>query len=265
MWVRIGRDRRKEIAVAEDLKIESEGAQLAAHFARPAGVGRVPGVVLCHGFPQGPNGATSVGVTYPGLADRLSDLTGWAVLTFSFRGAGKSPGDFSVPGWLSDIDASVTWLLARPDVSGAGIIGSATGGALCVVHAASDDRVRGVCTLAAPASIRNWVDNPLQFVEHARRMGVIQSEGFPSNITAWAREIAELDPLAAAAKIPPRPFLILHGADDDVVPPEASVAYAEAAGPGAAEHRILAGAGHRLRHDPRVVALVAGWMSRQEQ
>lgn len=247
----------------EDLTVDAGEVPLAAHHARPPGLARVPGLILCHGFPQGPGGAASVGATYPALADRLSDLTGWAVATFSFRGAGRSPGDFAVSGWLADIGASVTWMSDRADVSGVWLAGSATGGALCVVHAAGDERVRGVATLAAPASIRNWVDNAPQFLDHARRMGVVTTEGFPPNLAAWAREIAELDPLAAAAKIPPRPFLVIHGAEDDVVPPEASVAFAEAAGPGT-EHRILAGAGHRLRHDPRVVALVAGWMSRQE-
>lgn len=248
----------------EDFTIESGEASLAAHLARPAGLARVPGLVLCHGFPQGPGGAASVGATYPALSDRLSDLTGWAVLTFSFRGAGRSTGDFCVSGWLTDIDAAVGHLGARPDVDGVWLVGSATGAALCVVHAAQDDRVRGVATLAAPATIRNWVDNAPQFLDHARRMGVIRSEGFPPDVADWAREIAEMDPLAAAAKLPPRSFLVLHGAEDDIVPPEASTAYAAAAGPGT-EHRILAGAGHRLRHDPRVVALLAGWMSRQER
>ncbi|MBI2169526.1 MAG: alpha/beta hydrolase [Actinobacteria bacterium] len=248
----------------EDLTIESQGARLVSHLARPAGVARVPGLVLCHGFPQGPGGAAVAGGTYPALADRLSGLTGWAVLTFNYRGTGGSTGDFSVGGWLADIDAAVTLLDDRSDVSGVWLAGSATGGALCVVHAAEDDRVRGVVTLAAPATLRNWVDNAPQFLDHARRMGVIQTAGFPPDVGAWAREIAELDPLTAAAKIPPRPFLVLHGGDDDIVPPESSTAYAEAAGP-STEHRILTGGGHRLRHDPRAVALLAGWMSRQEQ
>lgn len=248
----------------EDLTIETKEVDLAAHFARPGGLARVPGLVVCHGFPQGPGGAFSVGATYPALADRLSDLTGWAVLTFNFRGAGRSTGDFSVSGWLADIDAAVGWLGERPDVTGVWLVGSATGGALCVVHGAGDERVQGVATLAAPATIRHWVDNASQFLDHARRMGVIRTDDFPPDVGAWAREIAQLDPLAAAAKIPPRSFLVLHGGEDDVVPPQASTAYAEAAGPGT-EHRILAGAGHRLRHDPRVVALLAGWMSRQER
>jgi hypothetical protein len=32
---------------------------------------------------------------------------------------------------------------------------------------------------------------------------------------------------------------------------------------GSAELRIIQGAGHRLRHDPRAVAVLLGWMERQ--
>jgi putative redox protein len=30
-----------------------------------------------------------------------------------------------------------------------------------------------------------------------------------------------------------------------------------------AELRVIAGAGHRLRHDPRAVAVLFGWLDRQ--
>lgn len=245
-----------------DIRVASGDVDLAAHLARPPGIARVPGLVLCHGFPHGPGGGATVGGTYPPLADRLSHDTGWAVVTFNFRGTGASGGDFSISGWLHDVETMVGFLDERSDVDGVWLAGSATGGAVCICHAASDERIRGVATLAAPASIRHWVDNAPRFLDHAHRLGVLRTEGFPPATAAWAREIAELDPVAAAAKIAPRAFLVLHGADDDVVPPSSSVELAEAYGP-EVEHRILAGAGHRLRHDPRVVALVAGWMSRQ--
>jgi putative redox protein len=33
---------------------------------------------------------------------------------------------------------------------------------------------------------------------------------------------------------------------------------------GSAELRIIQGAGHRLRHDPRAVAVLLGWLERQD-
>jgi uncharacterized protein len=32
---------------------------------------------------------------------------------------------------------------------------------------------------------------------------------------------------------------------------------------GQADLRVIAGAGHRLRHDPRAIAALMGWMERQ--
>lgn len=245
------------------LVIDAGDVRLAGHLARPAGLGRVPGLVLCHGFPHGPGGAATAGGTYPMLADQLARETGWAVLTFNFRGTGRSSGYFSVGGWLADLDAAVGHLDERPDVTGVWLAGSGTGGTMCVGHGGDDPRVLGVATMAAPATLRHWVDNAPRFLEHARRLGVIREGASPPDVAAWAREIADFDPIAAAREIPPRSFLVLHGAEDAVVPPSASTAFAEAAGP-ETEHRILSGGGHRLRHDPRVVALLAGWMSRQE-
>ncbi len=65
------------------------------------------------------------------------------------------------------------------------------------------------------------------------------------------------------SKLAPRPLLVVHGTDDDVVPVSDARALVDAAG-GPVELRILVGAGHRLRHDPRAVAILLGWMDRQQ-
>src|SRR2546430_8155141 len=84
-----------------DETMDSDGLRLASHLARPPGFARVPGLVLCHGFPTGPRGGGSSASTYPELAERLARGTGSAVPTFAFRGTGSSAGDFSLAGWLS--------------------------------------------------------------------------------------------------------------------------------------------------------------------
>ena len=58
-----------------------------------------------------------------------------------------------------------------------------------------------------------------------------------------------------------KPLLIVHGDDDESVPIIDPRLLAEAHG--AAELRIVAGAGHRLRHDPRAVAILLGWLDRE--
>ena len=55
----------------------------------------------------------------------------------------------------------------------------------------------------------------------------------------------------------------MHGQDDDSVEVGAARQLVAAAGGDAeVELRVLFGAGHRLRHDPRAIAVLVGWASR---
>ena len=246
-----------------ELTFESEGLTLVGHLARPASVGAKPppGLVLCHGFPAGPGGAATSAQTYPALANRLTAETGWTVLTFNFRGTGKSQGHFSLGGWLNDLRAAVARLVEE-GVSGVWIAGSSTGGALAICEAAADPRVRGVAVLAAPATFDMWAGHPRRFLEHARSIGVITNRHFPPDFEAWTNELADIRALDVVDKVPPRPLLIMHGTDDDTVPLQDARTLATAAG-GQVDLRLVHGAGHRLRHDPRAVAFLLGWMERQ--
>jgi uncharacterized protein len=245
--------------------IESDGLHLVAHLALPdpdvRDEGPVPGLVLCHGFPVGGMGAASTGLTYPQLADRIAEEAGWAVLTFNFRGSGGSGGDFSLGGWLADLRAAVDHLCDRPDVHGVWLCGASTGGSLAVCLASEDERVRGVAALAARADFDDWAAHPKRLLDHARQIGLIRHRDFPSDPEAWARELREVRPLALAAKLAPRPLLVVHGAEDEVVPVVDARALVDCHGH--AELRVLKGAGHQLRHDPRAVAVLLGWLERQ--
>src|SRR5437763_11612001 len=98
--------------------VVSGGLRLAAHIARPTPGSEAPGnpgMVVCHGFPNGPKSAAASGQTYPELADRLAEDAGWTVLTFNFRGTGQSEGDFSLGGWLADLRAAVDFLAEDVD------------------------------------------------------------------------------------------------------------------------------------------------------
>jgi putative redox protein len=52
----------------------------------------------------------------------------------------------------------------------------------------------------------------------------------------------------------------MHGSDDDLVPVFDARVLVDAHGD--AELRIIGGAGHRLRHDPRAIAVLLGWLDR---
>ena len=242
-------------------ELVSDGLRLGAHFARPLGVTRVPGLLVLPGFPRGAGGAAALGNTDQTLCDRIARESGWAGLTFTFRGTGPSAGDFSIEGWLADVRAAIEALCARSDTTGVWIAGFRLGGTLAIVT--DDERVRGIATFAAPASLRTWVREPAWFLEYARRTGVLRTADFPTDPEAWIRAIANLDPIAAAKRIAPRPWLLLHGSADDVVPVDDARRLA-AAGGECVDLRIVANGPHRLRHDPRAIAALLGWLDRQE-
>lgn len=244
--------------------LPSGGNLLAAHLARPpvrADVTRVPAVVLAHGYPSDLHTSPVESTALPELADRIASEMGWLALALAFRGCGESEGSFSLGGWLDDLSAAVDHLQATEGVAAVWLAGFGTGGALAVCAAAGRPSVRGVATLGAPADFDDWASHPKRLVEHARQLGVIRERGFPSDLDAWAKELRDLRAVACAPELAPRPLLVVHGSDDDVVPAFDARVLVDAHG--AAELRIVTGAGHRLRHDPRAIAVLLGWLDRQ--
>jgi putative redox protein len=238
---------------------------LAAYLARPApsAAGRNRhALVLCHGFPVEPNDPTITSRGYHELADRIAADTGWVVLTFSFRGIAESSGNFSLGGWLTDLNAAIEIAVEQRSIDGVWLCGFAAGGALALCAAGEDQRVRGVAAFAAPADFGERAADARRFVAQARAVGVIRDPSFPPDLEEWARELREIRPLSLISKVPPRPILLVHGANDEVVPVLDSRVLADAAG-GEVELRVLPGAAHRLRHDPRAIAILIGWLDRQ--
>lgn len=245
--------------------IDSDGLRLWAHIGRPAassGSGR-RGLVLAHGFPTGPRWSESSGRTYPDFADRLAADAGWTVLAFNFRGTGESEGDFSMAGWLHDLQAAIAHLRATDAVDGVWLAGFRTGGALAICAAAEDPEVRGVATFGAPADFDDWAADPRRFLSKTRELGVMRTPDYPEDVAAWALELKEIRALGAIDQLSGRPLMVVHGSIDDVVPLSDARVLADSADSETCELRIITGAGHRLRHDPRAVAVLLGWLDRQ--
>jgi len=243
------------------LRIEPDGIDLKSYLAHPAGGVAGNGLVLCHGFPQASREAASAGLRYAEMADRIAAQAAMTVLTFNFRGTAQSEGDFSLGGWCSDLRAAIAHLRTI-GVEKVWLAGFGAGASLCLQIAGSDQSVSGVVSLSARAHFDDWVENWQGLLMHALDFGMIRNPDFPSDPEAWVGEIRAIRPVSAVPKIPPRPLLIIHGADDERVPVSDARELAAAAG-GRADLRIIPGAGHRLRHDPRVIALLLGWLDSQ--
>ena len=247
-----------------DHRFPSSGNLLSAHLARPkmrADVTSVPSVVLAHGYPSDVSATAVAASALPELADRLASEMGWLAMALAFRGCGGSEGSFSLGGWLDDLRAAVDHLRDTEDVSGVWLVGFGTGGALAICAAADDRDVRGVASLGAPADFDDWASHPKRLLEHAREVGMIADATFPADVDEWTRELKDLRAVACASRLAPRPLLVVHGSDDDLVPVFDARVLVDAHG--SAELRIMNGAGHRLRHDPRAVAVLLGWLDRE--
>jgi len=136
----------------------SEGCKLDGDMYMPdglaAGEARA-GIVLCHGY-------TGVKDLYlPDNARVLCDA-GYAVLTFDYKGWGKSEGprDRLAPhGRVADVQAAMTYLGARAEVDAGkiGLYGTSYGGATVVWAAAIDARAQCVVSVVGVGHGGRWM------------------------------------------------------------------------------------------------------------
>lgn len=244
-------------------EVRSGGLKLAAHIAHPAGKQNnpLPSVVLCHGYPPAVESSDTAAQTMPELADRIASEMGWVALAIALRGCGTSEGQFSIGGWLKDVLAAVEHLEHGEPSRGVWVVGFGTGGALAICAGAQDQRIRGVAALGAPADFDDWAGQPRRLLQHSREVGVITDPRFPPGVDNWARELRTIRAVGCVQDYAPRPLLVVHGNEDDVVPSFDARVLVDAHGSG--ELRFINGAGHRLRHDPRAIAVLLGWLDRQ--
>ena len=212
-----------------ELQLDSDGVRLRAVLATPAAAAPTRGLVLCHAPLAA--GAPPSDASYADLANSLAAASGWTVLTFDFRSARSATPVLSE--WLQDLRVAVAHLRGLETVSGVWVAGFSVAGALALCLAGEDETIRGVATFGAPAEFDDWVID-----------------------AGTAR------PLQSISKIPPRQVLLVQGDADDVVALADARALADAAG-GEVDLRVLAGGGHGLRHDPRAIAVLEGWLDRQ--
>lgn len=238
------------------------GESLAGLFYQGAGKRPRPAVVVCHGFTGSKEGkGTSLE-----MAKFLSQ-SGFSALLFDFAGCGQSEGrfeDLSLSGQIGDLKGAVDFCLD----SGCGPVitmGRSFGGTTALCHAASDGRIAGVCTWAAPASLvdlfmgftdEDLPDDEGQLVTIAGAEGIIQLK------KSFFTDLSRHDVLRCASLISPRPLLVIHGTADDVVPPGEAESIQSASGE-PRELRLVEGADHQFSaHQRKVWDITLQWLKK---
>jgi len=191
----------------------ANGQKLHGYFI-PA-VGDVRGAVLhLHG------NAANVSGQWPFSA--WLALKGYHVLTFDYRGFGRSAGRVSRAGAIEDAEAALAYLRARPEVNGAPVVvfGQSIGGAIATVLVERhEDAVCGLVMDAAFSSYQRVA------AHHVRRSVLL------TILAWWYPSLLDdaFEPVVAIRNIENTPKLIIHGDADEVVPVEMAHALFDAA------------------------------------
>jgi len=244
----------------EPVSLEADGINIAGQLYLPEGRGPHPTVCACHGIPAGIPDPIDRG--YALLAEQIAPH-GLAVFIFNFRGAGASGGNLNMPGWVRDLGAVIDYLQALPqlDSSYLSLLGFSAGAAVSVYLAAQDERVSLVAACACPAEFDFFTqsDDPRPLIDHYREIGAIRDDDFPPSASEWLNGFEIVKPIDYIARISPRPLLLVHGSQDEVVDvSQARRLYERAGQP--KRLAIIEGAGHRLRHSGEAMAVVIEWL-----
>jgi putative redox protein len=247
----------------EKISWKSDGLTIIGELYLPAGrTGTFPALVISHGIPAKVKGPDDRG--YPLLAERFCQ-EGFEVMIFNFRGAGLSEGNFDILGWARDLERGLDYLALRREVDPKRIflMGFSGGAAVSIYVAAHRKEVAALISCASPAEFRDLITGKGldDFLVHARDAGIIKDPAFPPSRENWKKSFQTVRPVDWIDKIPPRPLLIIHGTEDEVVDvSHAQRLYRKVKG--RAEIFLIEGGEHRLRIDERAMEKALEWLKK---
>ncbi len=242
----------------KEVVLTVNGIKIAGRLYVPGEKTSYPTVCICHGIPSGTVDPNDGG--YPALAERIC-REGFTTFFFNFRGSRNSEGNFDMSGWLRDLETIIDHLFQQPEVDQKQLIlvGNSAGAAVSICTAAKDKRIAAVAVLACPAELSFITKDAEPTIQYFRRIGIIRDPDFPASIEKWLDGFNEAKAIRDIGKIAPRPLLIVHGTEDDVVKVENAQKLFNAAGE-PKKLVLIEGAGHRLRREERAIVAVLNWL-----
>ena len=198
----------------KQLLVPSGGVGMNALFLLASGEGAKPTLVLLHGLPGNERNLD--------LAQAVR-RAGWNVLTFTYRGAWGSPGNFTIAGSVEDAAAAVAYLhrpevAARYNVDPARIVigGHSMGGFAAAQYAATHDDVAALMLLdawdvgAEGRALRDGTTKRTEFVSAIDDLGNSVVGADPESLTREVEQAgADWELVALAPKLAARPVLVV--------------------------------------------------------
>lgn len=220
-------------------------------------------VLLFYGAPSAPQ---IVGVDndlyLEAFATRLSVSSNSLVGVVLLRGVGESSGVFSPLGWTQDIQELTEQLCAKVPNARVFLVGFELASVACLAAATELDQVAGVATVSIVPSVPPYGLTYPDLANQLQNLGVAVSAS-SQDIDAWEQEFASIDPVVVAPRLGSTPWLVIHGSNDAGVPEEAVRKLLEDVA-GFGELHLVSAGGDSLRADPRVLALLVGWIARTD-
>ena len=152
------------------------------------------------------------------LADNLSNA-GIPTIRFSFSGNGNSDGEFTQSTISKEIGdlASVLDVLNNHTVC---YIGHSMGGAVGVLSASQDNRIKLLVSLAGMVGTKAFAQR--EFGDVTPDKGFMWDEPTCPLSQAYMDDLTQIDTVVDCASKISVPWLLVHGTEDDVVPIEDS-------------------------------------------
>lgn len=192
------------------------------------------------------------------LAEGLAAL-GWPCLRVSFSGNGASEGRFEDCCISKEVGDLQAVLDVVPNDVNVAYAGHSMGGAVGVLTAARDLRIRALVSLAGMTRTAAFVER--EFADVSPDAGFMwEDENFPLSRT-FVDDLEAIDNTLSAAEAVMQPWLLIHGGADDLVPVQDGL---DAFGTASCEKRWLeiSGAGHSFDDAsyPQLVEAVDDWL-----
>ncbi|MFE6283360.1 alpha/beta fold hydrolase [Streptomyces sp. NPDC057877] len=282
-WTAVASDDTPAVRRADRVLDVGDGVRVDTSYFTSADSGRRPAVLLGHGF----------GGSKDDVREQAEELAGdgYAVLTWSARGFGRSTGEIGLndpEGEVADVSRLIDWLAERPEVRldqdgdpRVGVTGASYGGAISLLAAGYDDRVDAIAPAVtywnlADALFPNGVFKKLWagiFVNsgggcdafEARLCAMYERVAESGTPDAEARELLERRSPSAVADRIDVPTLLVQGQSDSLFPLGQADAAAQAIRANGAPVDVDWIAGGHDGGDPetdRVRARVTSWFDR---
>jgi putative redox protein len=224
--------------------------------------GSVPAVLILHGIPYYAKRVEDKG--YLTLSKMFCN-NGFLSLIFNFRGTKGSEGIFSFKNWTEDLFSAISFLKSQKKVDEKRIfvVGFSAGAMISNYCSSLDTRLKKTVLCSCSSGLSSpSVHSINRLLTYAKKEKTLRGINRTDFIKKWLMEFEQYRPLKFISKISPRPVLIVHGKNDNIVPVCNAYELFEKAKP--PKDVLLVDNGHHLRKNKEAIQYIIRWLKKDK-